>query len=107
MCRRLLKGLSRILKGTHIRDFDRHVTSLGHQSEELSERGPKFFNYVPYLFPGGGRKIFQGDFALLVTALDIGRELFGSPNSFSGSGIANVSALLQILGILSWEVRKS
>jgi len=62
MCRRLLKGLSRILKGTHIRDFDRHVTSLGHQSEELSERGPKFFNYVPYLFPGGGAKNFSRGF---------------------------------------------
>jgi len=41
---------------------------------------------------------------------DIGRWLFGSPNGFSGLGIATNSALLQIFGILSWrmpELRKS
>jgi len=40
----------------------------------------------------------------------MGRQLFGSPNGFSGLGKATTSALLQIFGILSWrmqEVRKS
>jgi len=35
---------------------------------------------------------------------------FGSPSGFSGLGIATISALLQIFGILSWrmqELRKS
>jgi len=41
---------------------------------------------------------------------DIGRKVFGSSNGFSGSGIATISAFLQIIGILSWrtqEMRKS
>ena len=41
---------------------------------------------------------------------DIGRQLLGSPNGFSGLGIATNSALLQIFGILSLrmqELRKS
>jgi len=33
---------------------------------------------------------------------DMGRSLFRSLNVFSGLGIATISALLQIFGILSW-----
>ena len=41
---------------------------------------------------------------------NIGLKLFGSPNGFSGLGIAATSALLQMFGILSLrmqELRKS
>ena len=37
---------------------------------------------------------------------DMGRQLFGSPNGFSSLGIATISALLQIFGILSWRMQE-
>jgi len=47
---------------------------LGTQGGEVfSEKGPNFLNYVQYVFPVGGRKVFLGEVSpactLLVTCL--------------------------------------